>query len=125
MIRWCVSPLLEGIGADMVRSSIVLTITIDEASHVVDGKLQIPDIFEKTIMANGSGFDSLLNESIGQHWNFLVNHSDVYSVDHEHSLLHLFTETVHFRDRVAAAKVHNRCPFGRSVTHSIPQFCCC
>lgn len=107
MIRWCVSPSPEGIAADRLRSSIVLTVTIDEASHVVDGKLQIPDIFEKTVMTNGSGFSALLNESIGQHWNFLVHHSNVYSVDHEHPLLHLLAETLHFGDRVIAAEVHD------------------
>ena len=69
-------------GDTMVRvtftGGIVLTVTIDEASHVVDGKLQIPDIFEKTVMTNGSGFSALLNESIGQHWNFLITNTLYY-----------------------------------------------
>lgn len=55
-----------------MRGRIILEITIDENSHVLDGKLSIPENIEKKTPSNGSGFDELVKKSVGQHWNSLV-----------------------------------------------------
>ena len=45
---------------------------VDENSHVLEGKLTIPEAIEKQTPSNGSGFDELVKKSMGQHWNSLV-----------------------------------------------------
>ena len=50
-----------------------MEIAIDENSHVVDGKLSIPELIEKKTPSNSSGFDELVKKSVGQHWNSLVS----------------------------------------------------
>ena len=60
------------------RCRIILEITVDENSHILDGKLTIPEAIEKQTPSNGSGFDELVKKSMGQHWNSLVGDEEAF-----------------------------------------------
>lgn len=106
---------------------IILEITIDENSHVLDGKLTIPEAIEKKTPSNGSGFDELVKKSVGQHWNSLVGDEETVFfivIGDQCALLYLLDQAVQHGDRAAEAKVHDRFPGGGQIAHSISKFRC-